>query len=384
MARKTKSTPKTKEPIRLRQKPLANGNKSLYLDMYHNGKRVYCFLKLYLIPETDKAAKTANENTLRAANAIKAQKIIELANGQANISNISSRSKMLLTDWMQHFIEHLYDKGQSDKYGKLAHSMCGHLQRYIGNAKTRLQDVDKTFCIGLIDYLKNADSHRGSGKLAPSTVCAYLNIFTNALNVAVHNDIIPSNPMAKVDITDLPKMPESTREYLSSEEVKAMMKTPCAYDVVKQAFMFSCFCGLRYSDIARLTWRNIYQENGKTMLRIVVTKTQRPLVLPLSDEALRWLPERAADSDNVFRLPHFTTVAQCIPQWATNAGVTKKVTFHVARHTFATLMLTYGADLYTTSKLLGHSNVTTTQIYAKIVDAKKVAAVNLVNGMFND
>lgn len=59
------------------------------------------------------------------------------------------------------------------------------------------------------------------------------------------------------------------------------------------------------------------------------------------------------------------------------------VLFHTARHSFATMMLTLGADLYTTSKLLGHSNVKTTQIYAKIVDSKKVEAVNLVDSVFD-
>jgi hypothetical protein len=58
------------------------------------------------------------------------------------------------------------------------------------------------------------------------------------------------------------------------------------------------------------------------------------------------------------------------------------ITFHTSRHTFATMMLTLGADLYTTSKLLGHANVKTTQIYAKIVDSKKVEAVNLVDNVF--
>lgn len=96
------------------------------------------------------------------------------------------------------------------------------------------------------------------------------------------------------------------------------------------------------------------------------------------------MPERgnAADTDKIFELGDYPTARQRLKVWIEAIGLKKHVTFHVARHTFATLMLTLGADLYTTSKLLGHSKVTTTQIYAKIVDAKKVEAVNLVNGIF--
>ena len=77
-----KKAAKAKEPIRLREKVLSNGNKSLYLDIYRDGKRVYEFLKLYLIPETasDPTAKMRNKQTLIQANAIKAQRIIELTN----------------------------------------------------------------------------------------------------------------------------------------------------------------------------------------------------------------------------------------------------------------------------------------------------------------
>lgn len=384
MARKAKSTPKAKEPIRLRQKQLANGNKSLYLDIYHNGRRAYCFLKLYLIPEIDKAAKLANENTLRAANAIKAQKIIELANGQANITDNSARAKMLLTDWIAQFEKYCADKGQSPKYSQLAHAMLKHLKNYIGNAKTRLKDVDKAFCIGFIESLKNAKSFRGGKPLAGSTIEAYLQLFTNAINVAVRKEILHSNPMYKLDKADLPQHHESTREYLSTDEVKALIKTPCDNEQIKQAFLFSCFCGLRYSDVEGLTWSNIYTENGCVKAKVTIKKTQRTLILPLSAEALKWLPQRVGDTDKIFNLPHITTVAKQVPQWANRAGITKKVTFHIARHTFATMMLTVGADLYTTSKLLGHSSINTTQIYAKIVDEKKTEAVNLVNGMFNE
>ena len=98
------------------------------------------------------------------------------------------------------------------------------------------------------------------------------------------------------------------------------------------------------------------------------------------------MPERgtAADDEKVFSLPDYQNVRRSLKRWLEGVKIKKHITFHVARHTFATLMLTLGADLYTTSKLLGHSKVTTTQIYAKIVDAKKVEAVNLVNNIFGN
>jgi site-specific recombinase XerD len=70
-----------------------------------------------------------------------------------------------------------------------------------------------------------------------------------------------------------------------------------------------------------------------------------------------------------------------LKQWVLKAGITKHITFHCARHTFATMLLTYGTDIYTASKLLGHKEIRTTQIYAKIVDAKKEDAVNALPGI---
>lgn len=382
MARKSKSTPKAKEPIRLRQKALANGNQSLYLDIYQDGKRHYKFLKLYLIPEVDRTARTANENTLRAANAIKAQMMIELANQKAGITSNSTRSKMLLTEWLELFIKKHEEKGQSLKYAVIAKSMLNHLRRHLGSTKLRMQDVDKPKCLAIIQAFENAQSRRG-GKLAPTTIHTYTQIFCTALNSAVRNDVITENPMNKIAASELPQHTTAPREYLSIEEVKTLMSAHCSNGSVKMAFLFACFCGLRYSDIQALQWRNIYTENGQTIAKLIIKKTRRELMLPLSDEAVKWLPQRADDTEQVFKIPSVSAAAPIVKKWAKDAGIKKNVTFHVSRHTFATLMLTVGADLYTTSKLLGHSNVTTTQIYAKIVDAKKAEAVNLVNGMFN-
>ena len=95
------------------------------------------------------------------------------------------------------------------------------------------------------------------------------------------------------------------------------------------------------------------------------------------------MPERGdkTGDDNVFDLP--STVNTLIKPWAKAAGISKHFTFHTDRHKFATMMLTLGADLYTVSKLLGHTSVRMTQVYAKIVNKKKDDAVNLTNGLFD-
>ena len=117
---------------------------------------------------------------------------------------------------------------------------------------------------------------------------------------------------------------------------------------------------------------------------MVVQKTQVPLYLPLSAEAAKWLPAPREGTARapVFALPSSPHVNQLLRAWAARAGIAKHISFQLTRHSFATLMLTLGADLYTTSKLLGHTDVRMTQAYARIVNEKKTRAVNLVNGVF--
>lgn len=380
---KKKKVLKAKEPIRIRTKSLSNGNQSLYLDIYKDGKRSYEFLKLYLIPEVDEAAKTRNANTLQAANAIKAQKIIELTNEDAGVTKTTSRSKMLLLDWMKHYSEHKLKTGQSAAFHVQIEKAIKHLVKYKGSSVT-MKEVDKSFCLGFIDYLNTAK--RKDGKLmAKVTTAGYFRCLNCALNLAVKEEIIPYNPITKINQDDRIKIPESTREYLTVDEVKTLIASKCINEPTKQAYLFSCFCGLRLGDIQALTWGDIILDGTQYRAKIVMKKTQKTLYLPLSGEALKWMPERgeAKDTDKIFNLPFATYINVVLKTWAQNGGITKKVTFHTARHTFATMMLTLGADLYTTSKLLGHTQVKTTQIYAKIVDKKKDEAVNLVNDVFN-
>lgn len=371
---------KAKEPIRIRFKTIANGNKSIYLDCYYNGKRSYEFLKLYLIPETTEAAKAQNLNTMQAANAIKAQRMIELANNQAGIKTNTQLSKMLLADWMQVYQKSLIRDGKT--YGATINNAIKMINEYQKGAL--LKDIDKSFCIGLIDYMRNKYRMSNGKPLSAVTIANNTRALSCALNKAVRDGVISQNPLHTLSASEKPQIPQSKREFLSIEEVKALIKTDCNLMVVKQAFLFSCFCGLRVSDVEALTWGMISKDNGNYVCNIVMKKTKEQLYLPLSKEALKWLPNRgnANDTDNVFALPSDSCVYKYLQQWVKDAGITKHVSFHVARHTFATMMISLGSDLYTVSKLLGHTNIKVTEVYAKLVNAKKFEAVNLVDNVF--
>lgn len=378
--RKKRQT-KAKEPIRIRLKAIANGNKSIYLDCYHNGKRTYEFLKLYLIPETTEAAKVQNANTLQAANAIKAQRMIELANNQAGLKTSPQLAKMLLVDWMEVYQKSLIRDGKT--YGATINNTVLMINRYQNGIL--LKDVDKPFCIGLIDYMRNKYRTSVGKPLSAVTIANNTRALSCALNKAVRDGILNKNPLHTLSASEKPQIPPSKREFLSIEEVKALINTECSIHVVKQAFLFSCFCGLRVSDVEALTWGMISIDNGKCYCNIVMKKTKEQLYLPLSKNALKWMPERGEvkDTDKVFDLPSETCTTKYLKKWVKDAGITKNVSFHTSRHTFATMELTLGADLYSVSKLLGHTNIKITEVYAKLINQKKVDAVSLIDKAFN-
>ena len=380
MARKT-SAKNTKEPVRLREKELANGVRSLYLDIYVNGKRSYEFLKLYLIPETNPQAKVQNENTMRAANTIKLNRILEITNNKAGLKNTSIRAKILLKDWMETFRQAQEQKGVKDQ--KLIHNTVHALTAY--NINVAMRDVNRDYIIGLTNFLRNDYRSPRGKKLKDYSVINYLGCLRNALNMAVREDVIADNPIMKLSAQDKVKAPESQREYLTVEEVQQLEATDSPYPHIKQAFLFACYTGLRCSDVRTITWGKIVKDGEKYRLHTVMFKTKRPFYIPLSKKAMQWMPERGdkTDDDLIFEnIPVQVNTKLYLQPWLDKAGITKPITFHCSRHTFGTMMLTLGADIYTTSKLMGHTKVEVTQIYAKIINKKKDDAVSLIDQAF--
>ena len=298
-----------------------------------------------------------------------------------------------MLDWMQQRQDRA-TKSARDAGRKASNTAEGiktaaaHLRRFIdaeykGKAVT-LAQVDKDFCTGFAAYLKGA-GRQWSGRLSPNTSALYYKGFEAAMNEAYKKGYISSNPVALIEESEKPQGQPAERDYLTAEELKALAAAKCPNEQVKAAFLFSCFCGLRLSDIEGLTWDAIHQDGEAWRVETRMQKTRQIIYLPLSDAALKFLPERGekAAESLVFDLPKRVTTQCDMRTWVQRAGIEKRISFHCARHTFATLALTRGADLYSISKLLGHTNVKTTQVYAAIIDQRKKEAANLLNGILD-
>ncbi len=335
MARTAKipKQPKVKEPVRIRYKTLSDGSQSVYLDIYRDGKRQYEFLKLYLVPETSTTAKAQNKATLAAVNTIKSQRIIELTNHVAGLKNTFQRSKMLLLDWMQTYKENQEKKGVRGSR-KLIDNTMNVLRMF--NEKAAMRDVNRDFCLAFIDYMRNTYVSANGKKLSQFTCVSYFGCFRGALNAAVREDVIGENPIDRMSKDEKIKMPESKREFLTIDEVKTLIDTPCKREDVKSAFLFSCYCGLRISDVLALKWKNVDCTSEQWHINIVMQKTRQPLYLPLSMQARKWMPERdgADEEDAVFStLPCEDSCNVLIKSWVKEAGITKHVSYHTLNHT---------------------------------------------------
>ena len=379
--------------MRIRFKQLSNGNQSIYLDYYTGdvirkenyvgGKRKYEFLKLYLIPERTREDKAKNEVTLALAKAIQSKRIVEVQNDAHGFQN-TNKSRVNLLDYLENIGKQSAEQG-SRNYARTVLNTVRALKLFRGDY-IAFRDVDKEFLSEFTDYLRQMPKAskygvlKTGGRLSANSVVSYYGTLRTAINRAYKEGIITVNPTKEFDFASKVRQEPSRREYLTLDELKTLINTECRHEIVKRAFLFSCLCGLRVSDIRKLRWCDLQRSGGRVRIEITMQKTKEPLYLPISDEALKWLPERgeANDSDFIFPLTHEGTVNDTLQHWAKVAGITKHISFHVARHTHATMMLTLGADLYTVSKLLGHKNIATTQIYAKIVDKKKEEAIGLI------
>lgn len=384
MAKKKES----KEPVRLRMKEISKGNQSLYLDIYVGGKRSYEFLKLYLVPEKTRADKSKNQETLRLANAIKAQRIVQVQNGEFGFKDAFAEETRFF-DYYEAMVEKRHGTMSRGNWGNWL-SALHHLRDYEKRSDITFSEITPQWVEGFKEFLDKkatAWKHDKRERSAPprplsrNSKVSYFNKLRACLNQAFEERIIAYNPLRGIEGF---KPEEGKRVYLTIEEVQLLAKTPCDYPYLKRSFLFSCLTGLRRSDIFKLTWSEVHQQSGFTRLVFRQKKTGGQEYLDITDQAAVLLGERGEEKDAVFAKwlsPDSTNGNLRI--WAAQAGIKKHITFHSGRHTFATMMLDLGTDLYTVSKLLGHREIHTTQIYARVLDKNKQAAVARIPNIFD-
>ena len=249
-----------------------------------------------------------------------------------------------------------------------------HFCNYVQDRCT-FGELTVPFCNGFKEYLLNAPCQNRKGTLTYNSAAAYWSTFKGALAKAFKEKKIPEDINQELEAMS-EKIPK--KEFLTLEEVKKLKNTPCRYDVLKRASLFSCLTGLRISDIRKLRWEELtpYPEGGYCM-RICIQKTQEEVTLPISDEAyeLCGTPGTGIVFGNFER----SWINHPLKDWIKAAGITKNISFHCFRHTFATLQIAAGTDIYTVSKMLTHANVTTTQRYADLVNTKKMESANRIS-----
>lgn len=370
------------------REPNKHGHRALRLVKYHGSKtgmdgtrqqkRTYEPLSLFLYdnPRTP-AQKEHNKTVKQQAEIIRASRLIEI---ESSRHGLDDRTK-LNASFLDYFDSLAEGKASGSKSNHSIWISTGHhLRRYLGQEDLTFAQIDEHFLEGFKAYLLNDAQTKSGERLSRNTTCSYYNKVRAALNQASRDRIIRDNP---VELVKSIKAERTQRTYLTMDEVRALTRAECRYDVLRRAFLFSCTTGLRWSDIQKLTWREV-EQFSKDHYRIIFSQQKlmnsgnglQYLDLPDSAVALLNLENRGKPEERVFRglkYSSYTNVA--LLQWAMRAGITKHVTFHAGRHTFAVNQLDRGLDIYTLSRLLGHSELRTTEIYADILEKRRTEAM---------
>lgn len=365
--------------VKLREKKISGNRQSLYLDFYpaiphpETGEPTRReFLGLYLFDKVKNPIdKHGNKETLQLAEQIR-QKRENYLNKPEIYTGYEKEQLRFKELGQQNFVAYfksLADKRKASNYDNWV-SAFKYLETFTGG-NLKFADLNEKFCNEFKVYLLTTKSNKNNKvTLSQNSAVSYFNKVKATLKQAYNDGYLPNDLNSKIKPI---KEQETQREFLTIEEVNRLLKTDCKNPLLKTATIFSALTGLRHSDIKKLIWGELeYIEGNGYFIKFQQEKTKSFEMHPISNQAFSLLGERKEPKDKVFEgLIYSDHENEKLKEWIRDAGITKKITFHNFRHTYATLQLSSGTDIFTISKMLGHKNLKTTQIYAKVINQAK-------------
>lgn len=372
--------------VNLRMRDRRNGTKSLFLDFWPGYRdpetmelirRRSLSMYIYANPANTQQ-RQYNDKILAKAEAIRCKVFIEVINEKYDFFN----RDRLKEDFLQYFREMV-----NRNFAK-CDAAYKHFEKFC-KGKCTFEMLDVLYCNKYKEYLLDTKvSSRGKKtvkkSISKNTASAYWNIFKHVLTKAYRERRF-TDDLASL----LENIPCTTpvKQSLTLDEVRTLYNSECSIPVVRKAALFSCLSGLRISDIINLKWENIrtYADGGH-YLDFECVKTKRQTQVPIGDDAYNLIQPKT-NSPFIFEGFNRSMTYSTMQNWLKECGITKHITFHCFRHTYASLQLELGTDIYTVQHLLNHKNVSTTQIYASHADPKtreaagRITLTNVKNDM---
>ena len=360
--------------VTLRTRPLKNGMLSYYLDYYpgyrdqetmktirHEGLNIY----IYANPKNERE-RNFNATMSEKAEAIRCRRFESIVNDRYDFFD---RHK-LKADFLEYYRKQLRKHDQKWEF------VYHHFYNFV-HGKCTFEEIDIDLCNKFREYLLNAKQLRRDDRISKNSASGYWSTFRGLLKILYRNQLIKTNIndfLDKIETEDTPK------DYLSVEELYKLAETPCKKPILKTAALFSCLTSLRISDILSLQWHEIvdFAAGGKCV-HTITQKTKTEDIIPISDEALQLIGYSPEKTGLVFKGLKRSWTQHPMKEWIREAGITKNITFHSYRRTYATLQGAAGTDIRTIQSNMAHRSITTTQRYMKVVDSNKREASNRIS-----
>ena len=385
-----KNDTKVTDNPKLKEKILSDGQISLYLEYYLGYTKEYDeakdkdvvkivrkkeFLNLYIwqAPRTP-LERQHNRETLERAKKIRFEREQEMKAGKLGY-RLEKKDNINFLDYFQNYIDNYPKKDVRVIIMALSRFKAFLAEKYPIYANfIKPNNLNRDLMTAFVEYLQDTCTGEGAHTIFQR--------FKKVVKYAENHDIIHKNPCngitCKIDDQVIKK------DILSLEEIENLLNTHYQGEnlEIRKSFIFCLYTGMRFCDVKVLKFSNVDYSNKLLLFEQNKTSGHSKasnVVLPLNDGLLSLIghPSSLNNMDEIiFKLPSHTMCLKALRHWTARAGITKHITWHCARHSFAVNILNNGANIKTVSSLLGHSGLKHTEKYTRAVDKLKEDAIN--------